>query len=191
MVVTLDRGGRSGRVLGSMQSLGHPGEAVTDELSVGVIAQRRERSGRCLEMLSRLLVAPLPEVAVGQVEVQARRETPGGRDPHGCQVLVGDMWISGQRRLVPPHFVIEGGLEIGNVVRDDAALGVVGVVQLVPDGQESGATALPVVGANGRDSGEDLGLGGHGAHAMDRHRHHASRPMPRRQSSVVGPESSR
>ena len=70
------------------------------------------------------LVDPaLPKVAVGQVEVQARRHPSRRRDADGGECVVIEPGVLAQRHLVPGDLVGELGLAVGEVVREHAAPG--------------------------------------------------------------------
>ena len=97
----------------------------------------------CCQLGARFLESPLAQIAVSQVQVQARRQPASRGDAEHRQIFVVDVREVGQRLLVPHDLVADVELKISEVVSEDAPLGMVALGGLVPAPLQGRAALLP------------------------------------------------
>ncbi|WP_158510583.1 hypothetical protein [Actinoplanes friuliensis] len=112
--------------------LGEPVQAVADQLSVLVVAERADPGSGVLQVFAGVLEVADLSVAVREVEVQGRIQA-GDRQRHaGLRVpLVGEHVGCGQSPLIPQQFLVHVVLDVGDRVSEDAD--VQGVALLAAD----------------------------------------------------------
>jgi hypothetical protein len=147
---------------GSHRPLGRLGDPrletsqpIPDHPAVPVIREDGDVGLSLLELLARVAQTTLPEVAVAQVEVQARRQVRDVRYADGGQGVPLEVGKLLERGPIPGDLLVERVLEVGEIVRQDAAVGVLDGGGPGPAGQQSVAARRPVTGLRLTDGREE------------------------------------
>ncbi|PWJ46912.1 hypothetical protein SAMN06264364_14416 [Quadrisphaera granulorum] len=93
----------------------------------------------------------LPQVPVAEIEVEAGGQSRRIGDPDRGQILSTDSSVGIERTLVPCHLVLESLFEVGEVVRQHAALGMVRIAGPLPASEQVGPSTSAIASERAAD----------------------------------------